>query len=115
MEHVSDFFTSVVGDHGLYAVFLLMLVDAVLPAASELALLRPLLPPGEPLTADELATGLDLAAQAPPDRPYVVLNMVSSADGKAAIEGRTTLYSKRWLSSTPSPFGESTCTSGGGA
>lgn len=38
MEYVSDFFTSVVGDHGLYAVFLLMLVDAVLPAASELVM-----------------------------------------------------------------------------
>jgi membrane protein DedA with SNARE-associated domain len=36
--HVTDFFTSVVGDHGLYAVFLLMLVDAVLPAASELVM-----------------------------------------------------------------------------
>jgi hypothetical protein len=30
--------TSFVGDHGLYAVFLLMLVDAVLPAASELVM-----------------------------------------------------------------------------
>ena len=38
MEHVTDFLTSVVGDHGLYAVFLLMLVDAVLPAASELVM-----------------------------------------------------------------------------
>lgn len=38
MEHVTDLFTSVVGDHGLYAVFLLMLVDAVLPAASELVM-----------------------------------------------------------------------------
>jgi membrane protein DedA with SNARE-associated domain len=38
VEHVSDFFTSVVGDHGLYAVFLLMLADAVLPAASELVM-----------------------------------------------------------------------------
>ena len=38
MEHISDFFTSVVGDHGLYAVFLLMLIDAVLPAASELVM-----------------------------------------------------------------------------
>jgi membrane protein DedA with SNARE-associated domain len=38
VEHISDFFTSVVGDHGLYAVFLLMLVDAVLPAASELVM-----------------------------------------------------------------------------
>jgi membrane protein DedA with SNARE-associated domain len=38
VEHVSEIFTSVVGDHGLYAVFLLMLVDAVLPAASELVM-----------------------------------------------------------------------------
>jgi membrane protein DedA with SNARE-associated domain len=38
VEHVTDLFTSVVGDHGLYAVFLLMLVDAVLPAASELVM-----------------------------------------------------------------------------
>jgi membrane protein DedA with SNARE-associated domain len=38
LEHVSEFFTSVVGDYGLYAVFVLMLVDAVLPAASELVM-----------------------------------------------------------------------------
>jgi membrane protein DedA with SNARE-associated domain len=38
VEHVTDFFTSVVGDHGLYAVFILMMVDAVLPAASELVM-----------------------------------------------------------------------------
>ena len=31
--------TSFVGDHGLYAVFLLMVVDAVFPAASELVML----------------------------------------------------------------------------
>lgn len=31
--------TSFIGDHGLYAVFLLMVVDAVLPAASELVML----------------------------------------------------------------------------
>jgi membrane protein DedA with SNARE-associated domain len=38
VEHVTETFTSVVGDYGLYAVFLLMLVDAVLPAASELVM-----------------------------------------------------------------------------
>jgi membrane protein DedA with SNARE-associated domain len=38
VEHVTEFFTSVVGDYGLYAVFLLMLVDAVLPAARELVM-----------------------------------------------------------------------------
>jgi membrane protein DedA with SNARE-associated domain len=31
--------TSFVGDHGLYAIFILMLVDAVFPAASELVML----------------------------------------------------------------------------
>jgi membrane protein DedA with SNARE-associated domain len=35
---VTSFFTSLIGDHGLYAVFLLMAVDAVLPAASELVM-----------------------------------------------------------------------------
>ena len=35
---ITEFLTTVVGDHGLYAVFLLMLVDAVLPAASELVM-----------------------------------------------------------------------------
>ena len=38
MEHITELFTSVVGDHGLYAVFILMLLDAVLPAASELVM-----------------------------------------------------------------------------
>ena len=38
MEHITELFTSVVGDYGLYAVFMLMLVDAVLPAASELVM-----------------------------------------------------------------------------
>jgi membrane protein DedA with SNARE-associated domain len=35
---VTDRITELLGDHGLYAVFLLMLVDAVLPAASELVM-----------------------------------------------------------------------------
>lgn len=35
----TDALTSLIGDHGLYAVFLLMLVDSVLPAASELVML----------------------------------------------------------------------------
>jgi 5-amino-6-(5-phosphoribosylamino)uracil reductase len=37
----------------------------------------------------ELASGLRLGEQAPPDRPYLVLNMVSSLDGKATIDWRT--------------------------
>lgn len=35
LSGLTDALTTAVGDHGLYAVFLLMLVDAVLPAASE--------------------------------------------------------------------------------
>jgi membrane protein DedA with SNARE-associated domain len=36
---VTEWLTSLIGDYGLYAVFLLMLIDAVLPAASELVML----------------------------------------------------------------------------
>jgi membrane protein DedA with SNARE-associated domain len=36
---ITEAVTNVVGDYGLYAVFLLMLVDAVLPAASEIVML----------------------------------------------------------------------------
>jgi membrane protein DedA with SNARE-associated domain len=35
---VTEAFTSLIGDHGLYAVFGLMVIDAVLPAASELVM-----------------------------------------------------------------------------
>ena len=38
---------------------------------------------------EELSSGLRLAERAPPDRPYLVLNMVSSLDGKATIDWRT--------------------------
>lgn len=38
---------------------------------------------------EELAAGLRLAALAPPGRPYLGLNMVSSLDGKATIDWRT--------------------------
>jgi membrane protein DedA with SNARE-associated domain len=36
---VSSSITSFIGDHGVYAVFVLMLIDAVFPAASELVML----------------------------------------------------------------------------
>jgi membrane protein DedA with SNARE-associated domain len=39
MHGITGTITSAIGDYGLYAVFLLMLVDAVLPAASELVML----------------------------------------------------------------------------
>jgi riboflavin-specific deaminase-like protein len=52
-------------------------------------LLRQLLPePGE-LTADELAATLRLGALAPAGRPYVVANMVATADGRASVSGLT--------------------------
>jgi membrane protein DedA with SNARE-associated domain len=38
LSGITDAFTSLIGDHGLYAVFLLMLIDAVLPAASEVVM-----------------------------------------------------------------------------
>jgi riboflavin-specific deaminase-like protein len=38
---------------------------------------------------DDLASSLGLGEKAPRERPYLVLNMVSSLDGKAAIDWRT--------------------------
>jgi riboflavin biosynthesis pyrimidine reductase len=40
-------------------------------------------------TPRELASGLRLGDRAPADRPYLVLNMVSTLDGKATIDWRT--------------------------
>ncbi len=51
--------------------------------------LNTLLPePGE-LETDELAAILELAERAPADRPYLIANMVSSADGRATLAGRS--------------------------
>lgn len=38
LTELTELITSTIGDYGLYAVFLLMLIDAVLPAASELVM-----------------------------------------------------------------------------
>ncbi len=38
LSEITDVITSAIGDYGLYAVFLLMLVDAVFPAASEVVM-----------------------------------------------------------------------------
>jgi len=38
LSEITDAVTSAIGDYGLYAVFLLMVVDAVLPAASEVVM-----------------------------------------------------------------------------
>jgi len=50
---------------------------------------RLLYPTQRPTTPEELASGLRLGDRAWPDRPYLVLNMVSSLDGKATIDWRT--------------------------
>jgi len=39
LASLSSTLTSLIGDHGIYAVFVLMVIDAVLPAASELVML----------------------------------------------------------------------------
>jgi riboflavin-specific deaminase-like protein len=40
-------------------------------------------------TPEDLASGLRLDEMAPPHRPYLGLNMVSTLDGRAALDGRT--------------------------
>lgn len=44
--------------------------------------------PGETSPAD-LISRLDLGSRAPARRPYLVLNMVASLDGKAVVQGKT--------------------------
>jgi riboflavin biosynthesis pyrimidine reductase len=48
-----------------------------------------LTPDPEPVDDADLPALFDFAALAPPDRPYLVLNMVASADGRATLEGVT--------------------------
>jgi riboflavin-specific deaminase-like protein len=55
------------------------------------AMLTRLLPAGDPATAQEVADQLELAAAARTlsERPYVMVNMISTVDGRASIEGRS--------------------------
>jgi riboflavin-specific deaminase-like protein len=41
------------------------------------------------LSADAVASGLRLGDLAPPGRPYLVLNMAATADGRVAVDGRS--------------------------
>ena len=51
---------------------------------------RRLLPDGAAgLEAGDVACGLGLSDLAPPDRPYLALNMAATADGRVAIGGRS--------------------------
>jgi len=47
-------------------------------------------PERKPTSPEELASGLRLSELAPPERPYLGVNMVSSLDGKATLDWRTT-------------------------
>jgi riboflavin biosynthesis pyrimidine reductase len=51
--------------------------------------LRRLFPDHATTTVDEAASGLRFSERAPEGRPYIAVNMVSSADGKATLAGRT--------------------------
>jgi 5-amino-6-(5-phosphoribosylamino)uracil reductase len=51
--------------------------------------LRRLHPEPVELTVAEATAGLGLGELAPPDRPYLVLNMVETLDGRVAIDGRS--------------------------
>jgi riboflavin biosynthesis pyrimidine reductase len=51
--------------------------------------LRRLYPDPATVTVDQAASGLGFSDRAPADRPYIAVNMVSSADGKATLAGRT--------------------------
>lgn len=57
--------------------------------ASRVSPVQLLYPEHRATSPAELASGLRLGDRAPPERPYLVLNMVSSLDGKAAIDWRT--------------------------
>ncbi len=54
-------------------------------------MLRRLLPPGDPVTVEEIVADLTSRepVAAPASRPYLTLNMVSTADGRASIGGRS--------------------------
>jgi riboflavin biosynthesis pyrimidine reductase len=51
--------------------------------------LRRLFPDQATVTVDEAASGLGFSERAPVDRPFIAVNMVSTADGKATLAGRT--------------------------
>lgn len=51
--------------------------------------LRRLFPDPGTVTVDDAASGLGFSERAPAERPYIAVNMVSTADGKATLAGRT--------------------------
>jgi len=80
----------------------------VQPAGAQPPRLTPLLPPGKPAEVSEIVEGLGLWARpavagersrppavTPAGRPRVLLNMVSTVDGRATVEGRSGPISDR--------------------
>lgn len=55
--------------------------------------LRRLLPDSATVTIEEAVKGLAFSERAPTGRPFVAVNMVTSADGKATLAGRTAAMS----------------------
>jgi riboflavin biosynthesis pyrimidine reductase len=51
--------------------------------------LRRLLPEPDEVTPEEACAGMRLGDLAPPDRPYLGLNMVTTLDGRVAVDGRS--------------------------
>jgi riboflavin biosynthesis pyrimidine reductase len=51
--------------------------------------LEPLHPPGTPATVAELLAQLRPRERARPARPFTYVNMIATADGRAALDGRT--------------------------
>jgi riboflavin biosynthesis pyrimidine reductase len=60
-------------------------------ARSQQLRIRPLLPPGQPAPASEIVEALGLWERpvVGGERPYVLLNMLSTVDGRASLEGRS--------------------------
>jgi len=50
---------------------------------------RQLLPEPRTVAVEELLAGLSPAAERPPSRPYVLVNFISSLDGRATFQGRS--------------------------
>jgi riboflavin-specific deaminase-like protein len=63
------------------------------PSPEPVPPLRQLVPARRTIEVGQLLRELNLTARAPADRPYTIVNFVSSADGRAAFQGRS-----RWLS-----------------
>ncbi|HEX6460628.1 MAG TPA: dihydrofolate reductase family protein [Thermoleophilaceae bacterium] len=57
--------------------------------------LHRLLPQNEHIAPEEAIANFGWSDHAPADRPYLALNMISTADGKAAVQGRTAAMSSK--------------------